>query len=109
MIVLRDKSWSLPEQEPSQEITSKDLQLEQLRLQRQQRLIQHQKTQLRIKEDMAKSRALAQAQKREAEKDTSEAKDRIRIKQQEQESQGSQNTGLYKTRTKPVAPVSMPK
>ena len=108
MILIRNKNYSnIPEQ--PQEVTSRDLQLEQLRLQRPQRLIQHQTTQLQIKENMARSRAIAQVQKQENEKDMSDAKDRIKIQQQEQKSQGAQNTSLYKTKSRPVAPVSMPK
>lgn len=93
----------------SQEVTSRDLQLEQMRLQRQQIQIQHQRQQLLAKEQMAKARALTQLQKMENEEKQSESKDRIKVRQQEANLQGPDNTHLYKTKSKAVQPVSMPK
>jgi hypothetical protein len=124
MIVLRDKEFSVPKvgetissksqipqqgDDNSQEVTSRDLQLEQMRLQRQQRLIQHQRAQLQVKENMARARALAQRQRIEREKSESDQKDSIKIKQMEENSNAAKNTNLYKTQSRPVAPVSMPK
>jgi hypothetical protein len=125
MIVLRDKEFSvpnvgetissksqIPQQEDvnSQELTSRDLLLEQMRLQRQQRLIQHQKAQLQVKENMARARALAQQQRLEREKGEDDQKDSIRIKQMEENSNVAKNTSsLYKTKSRPITPISMPK
>ena len=109
MIIIRTKKFAEEQQPELQGMTVKDMQ--QFKLQRQQRLIQHQKNQLQIKEDMAKAKALTQQQKLEQEKDEAEDKDRIRIKQQERLSNEGKkdNTNLYKTKSKITAPVSMPK
>lgn len=127
MIVIRDKSFSAGIPKPgdtidpgksqvpkqgdsnSQEVTARDLQLEQYRLQRQQIQIQHQKQQLLAKEQMAKARTLTQLQKMENEEKQSANKDQIRNRQQEINSQKPDNTYLYKTKSKAVQPVSMPK
>ena len=111
MIIIRTKKFAEEQQSELRGMTVKDMQMEQFKLQRQQRLIQHQKNQLQIKEDMAKAKALTQQQKLEQEKDEAEDKDRIRIKQQERlANEGKKdNTNLYKTKSKITAPVSMPK
>ena len=111
MIIIRTKKFAEEQQQELQGMTVKDMQMEQFKLQRQQRLIQHQKNQLQIKEDMAKAKALTQQQKLEQEKDEAEDKDRIRIKQQERlANEGKKdNTNLYKSKAKITAPVSMPK
>ena len=93
----------------SQELTAKDLQLEQMKLQRQQIQIQHQRQQLLAKEQMAKARNMTQLQKMENEREQSDNKDRIRTRQQEAANQRPDNTGLYKTKSKAVQPVAMPK
>ena len=111
MIIIRTKKFAEEQQQELQGMTVKDMQMEQFKLQRQQRLIQHQKNQLQIKEDMAKAKALTQQQRLEQEKDEAEDKDRIRIKQQERLANDGKkdNTNLYKTKSKITAPVSMPK
>ena len=105
------KQPQLPKQgdDNSQEVTAKDLQLEQMKLQRQQIQIQHQRQQLLAKEQMAKARNMTQLQKMENEKEQSENKDRIRTRQQEVVNQKPDNTALYKTKSKAVQPVAMPK
>lgn len=122
MIVLRNKRYSdyVPKpgetakvnngqgQQPSQQlpsqgeqqVTSKDLQLEQLKLQRQQQLILHQRAMLQQKETL-------QRQKMENDKDESDDKDRIKIRQQEIKDGKADNTGLYKTKSKANQPVPM--
>ena len=111
MIIIRTKKFAEEQQPELQGMAVKDMQMEQFKLQRQQRLIQHQKNQLQIKEDMARAKALTQQPKLEQEKDEAEDKDRIRIKQQERLSNEGKkdNTNLYKTKSKITAPVSMPK
>ncbi len=129
MIVLRNKAYSsanipkpgemidpgkapqLPAQgdDNSQEVTAKDLQLEQMRLQRQQIQIQHQRRVLQAKEQMAKARNMTQLQKMENEKEQSDNKDRLRAHQVEVANQKPDNTSLYKTKSKAVQPVAMPK
>lgn len=128
MIVLRNKRYSdyvpkpgetakvdnergqpgqqLPSQE-EQQVTSKDLQLEQLKLQRQQQLILHQRAMLQQKETLQRQRELVQRQKMENDKDESDDKDRIKIRQQEIKDGKADNTGLYKTKSKANQPVPM--
>ena len=60
-------------------------------------------------EQMAKARNMTQLQKMENEKEQSENKDRIRTRQQEVANQKPDNTALYKTKSKAVQPVAMPK
>ena len=126
MIILRDKKFSVPRpgetleaknpQLPAQggdqgekPLTSKDLLLEQMKLQRQQISINHQRQQMRAKEEMTKMRQITQLQKMESEEKQSDQKDQIRTRQQESIGQKPDNTGLYKQKAKTVAPVGMPK
>ena len=89
MIVLRrSKSFSSPEQ--SQEVTSRDLLVEQMKQQRQ--LLQTQ----RLREKL-------QAQERR-----DMMKNQVKInKIQAEQNDGAKNVSLYKTRAKTVPPVSM--
>lgn len=90
-----------------QQVTSKDLQLEQFKLQRQQQLILHQQAMLQQKETLQRQRELVQRQKMENDKDESDNKDRIKIRQQEIKNGKADNTGLYKTKSKANQPVPM--
>ena len=124
MIVLRNKKFSVPkpgemisptrqQQVPqqgndnSQELTSKDLQLEQMRMQKQILQIQHQKEQMKIKEDMARRRNLTQLNKMESEEKQTQQKNQIKTRKIEANNDKVDNTGLYKTKSKPVQPVPM--
>ena len=124
MIVLRNKKFSVPkpgemisptrqQQVPqqgndnSQELTSKDLQLEQMRMQKQILQIQHQKEQMKIKEDMARRRNLTQLNKMESEEKQTQQKNQIKTRKIEANNDRADNTGLYKTKSKPVQPVPM--
>jgi len=124
MIVLRNKKFSVPkpgemispvrqQQVPqqgndnSQELTSKDLQLEQMRMQKQILQIQHQKEQMKIKEDMARRRNLTQLNKMESEEKQTQQKNQIKTRRIEANNDKVDNTGLYKTKSKPIQPVPM--
>lgn len=121
MIVLRDKKYTeqlpqqsqqtaLPQQgEEQQPLTSKDLLLEQMKLQRQQISINHQRQIMRAKEEMARRRNLTQLQRMESEEKQSDQKDQIKTRQQESINQKPDNTGLYKQKAKTVPPVGMPR
>lgn len=121
MIVLRDKKYTeqlpqqaqqmaLPQQgEEQQPLTSKDLLLEQMKLQRQQISINHQRQIMRAKEEMAHRRNLTQLQRMESEEKQSDQKDQIKTRQQESINQKPDNTGLYKQKAKTVPPVGMPR
>ena len=111
MIVLRNKKFSVPkpgemisptrQQVPqqgndnSQELTSKDLQLEQMRMQKQILQIQHQKEQMKIKEDMARRRNLTQLNKMESEEKQTQQKNQIKTRKIEANNDRVDNTGLY--------------
>ncbi|MBP3732538.1 MAG: hypothetical protein J6I84_04755 [Bacilli bacterium] len=107
MIVLRrSKSFSSPEQ--SQEVTSRDLLVEQMKQQRQllqtQRL--REKLQAQERRDMMKN--LREAQKDSDEDKNDQMKNQVKInKIQAEQNDGAKNVSLYKTRAKTVPPVSM--
>lgn len=102
----------IPQQQRTGEVTMKDLQLEQARLQRQQIQIQHQKSQLLLKDEMARRRAVVQLQKLKKDQDDARVKNSIRVKKEENdhnEEAQARNASLYKSRPKLVQPVGMPK
>ena len=101
-----------PPQQQEGEITMKDLQLEQARLRRQQIQIQHQKSQLLLKDEMARKRNVIQLQKLKKDEEDTMVKNSIKVKKEERdnnEEAQTRNTSLYKSRPKPVQPVGMPK
>lgn len=102
----------IPPQQQTEEITMKDLQLEQARLRRQQIQIQHQKSQLLLKDEMARRRNVIQLQKLKKDEEDTMVKNSIKVKKEERdnnEEAQTRNTSLYKSRPKPVQPVGMPK
>lgn len=99
-------------QQQTGEITMKDLQLEQARLRRQQIQIQHQKSQLLLKDEMARKRNVIQLQKLKKDEEDTMVKNSINVKKEERdnnEEAQTRNTSLYKSRPKPVQPVGMPR
>jgi len=90
----------------------KDLQLEQARLRRQQIQIQHQKSQLLLKDEMARKRNVIQLQKLKKDEEDTMVKNSINVKKEERDNNEEaqiRNTSLYKSRPKLVQPVGMPK
>lgn len=103
---------TLQPQQQTGEITMKDLQLEQARLRRQQIQIQHQKSQLLLKDEMARKRNVIQLQKLKKDEEDTMVKNSIKVKKEERdnnEEAQTRNTSLYKSRPKPVQPVGMPR
>ena len=90
----------------------RDLQLEQARLQRQQTQIQHQKSQLLLKNEMARRREVVQLQKIKKDGDDERVKNAIRARKEENDNNDeakARNASLYKSKPKLVQPVGMPK
>lgn len=96
-------SDNLPPQEP--QMTSKDMQVEQMKLQRQLLVTQRMKQKLQADEKRAEMNQLLQRQRMEQRKDMEEDKQRVRVKKMEQSD--NNNSNLYKTKSRPVAPVPM--
>lgn len=105
----KSKSGNPQRQQQTQEVTSRNLMIQQMRLQRQLIQTQQARRKLEQQERLAKSRQLNQQQRMEAEKDMREDSNNLKVKAQEKESGKASNTSLYKTRSVPNQPVSMPK
>ena len=106
MIVLskKTKSFSFEEQE---QITSRELQIEQLRMQRQILETQKLKEKLRAQESQQRLKQLSQAQKVEQKRDMEEDKNQIKVRRIEDENNSPKNVSLYKTRSKVITPIPM--
>lgn len=112
MIILRklfassqSSQGNSPDQ-PNEQLTSKELQLEQGRLQRQLLQTQRMKQKMQAEERKDQMNRILQLQKMEQRKDVEEDKQRVRTKKLE-DSTKSENTTLYKSKPKTVAPVPM--
>lgn len=92
-------------QEEVPQITSKDLQLEQGRLQRELMKTQRLRQKMQQEERQNDAKRLMQLQKMEQKKDMEEDKARIRIKKMEDDKE--EKTSLYKSKPHLVAPVPM--
>ena len=91
---------------PPNQLTSRDMQLEQMKLQRQLMQTNRMRQRLEAEERRDESRRIMQLQKMEQRKDIEEDKQRVRIRKMEEGDQNN-NTSLYKSKSHPVAPVSM--
>lgn len=108
MIIKRKLFASSPQQSgQGQQMNSKDLQLEQGRLQRELLKTQRMKQQMQAEERDARIKRTLQLQKMEQRKDIEEDKARIRAKKLEDDSNENKSLGLYKSRPHSVAPVPM--
>ena len=98
----------LAEQQPAP-MTSKDLQLEQMKLQRQLIMTNRMRQRLQAEERQDQMRRITQLQKSEMRKDEQEDKNRVTVKRLENQSSenAKDNTALYKTKSRPVPPVPM--
>lgn len=99
-----------PEQSPEiglakQEMTSKNLQIEQMRLQRQ--ILETQRMQ--AEERMQEMKQVNQTQKLEQKKDEAQKDNQLKVKKIDAQNsrQEVNNIGLYKTKSKPTPTVSM--
>lgn len=93
------------DQAPEQ-MTSRDMQLEQMKLQRQLMQTNRLRQKLEAQERRDESRRIMQLQKMEHLKDIEEDRQRVRVKKLE-DKDDNVNTSLYKSKSHPIAPVSM--
>lgn len=93
------------EVEQDSKMSSRDIQLEQMKLQRQLMQTQRMKQRMQAEERRDEAKRLMQQQKLEQQRDREEQKQRISIKRQE--NNDNVNTSLYKSKSHPVAPVPM--
>ena len=123
MIVFRRKEFALADQGQGQivsspqqsdqasitnEVTSRTLLLQQMRLQRQIIQTQQARRKLEQQERLNKMRQLGQLQKTEQEKEDREKNNQVQIKKSEDGVRKmNDNTSLYKSKAKTVPPVSM--
>ena len=90
----------------NQQLSSKDLQLEQMRLQRQLMQNERLKQKLQAEERRDKARRLMQQQRLEQRKDMEENKERLNVRKMEND-RNNPNVSLYKTKPHPTDPVPM--
>lgn len=102
---MRIKRKLFTDQAPEQ-MTSRDMQLEQMKLQRQLMQTSRLRQKLEAQERRDESRRIMQLQKMEHLKDIEEDRQRVRVKKLE-DKDDNVNTSLYKSKSHPVAPVSM--
>lgn len=116
MIILRKKNKSFSvldnitaDSGNNQTLTSRDLALENMKMQRQIMINQRTRQKLQAQERADQLRQVSRAQKDESERDQQDTKNQIKIKKIEQENSNSEakNVPLYKTKSKPTPPVPM--
>jgi hypothetical protein len=117
MIILRNrksKSFSALDnitttQDPNNQLTSRDLAIENMKMQRQLMINQRMRQKLQAQERADQLRQISRAQRDEDNRDEQDTKNQIKIQKIEQENSNSEakNVPLYKTRSKPVQPVPM--
>lgn len=92
-----------------QQVSSKDLQIEQMRLQRQLLETQKMRQRIQAEERMQEMKAQQAAQKIEQQKDEQQKENQIKVRKMENQREANNETNLplYKTKSKPVKPVSM--
>lgn len=91
-------------------MTSKDIQLENMKLQRE--IMRNQRQQQRLQEEERRQvlRDQQSAQKQEAQKNMEDSKNQLRLKESQNratQNPGAQHPGLYKKSTTAVKPISM--
>jgi hypothetical protein len=107
MIILRNKKFT--ELEMEQQLTPRELMLENYKMQRQ--IMINQRTREKLEADKAKTRMreVQAAQRIEQRKDEQENQGRIESQKMQNAQDVPRNVNLYKSRPKAVDPVSMPK
>jgi len=93
----------------NQKLSSRDLALENMRMQRQLMMNQRTRQKLQAQEIRDRQKMVTSAMKAEEKKDEQDMKNQIKIKKIEQDNSNNEarNVPLYKTRSKPVQPVPM--
>ena len=113
MRILRSKKFAVTDPKDEQEalnqqmITSRDLQIEQMKQQRQVLQTQRLREKIAAQERRDSMLNLQEAQKQEAKQNESETKNLIKTAKVQDQREEAKNIGLYKTRSKPVQPVPM--
>ena len=120
MVILRRKNKCFSDPNPqapnSQEvqrqemITSKDLQLENMKMQRQIYMNQRMRQKLEAQERNEKIKTIAKIQQAEAKKDETERDNQVRIQKMQESNQSNpaeRNWNLVKSKAKTTAPVPM--
>ena len=107
MIILRNKKFT--ELEMEQQLTPRELMLENYKMQRQ--IMINQRTREKLEADKAKTRMreVQAAQRIEQKKDEQENQGRLESQKMQNAQDVPRNVNLYKSRPKAVDPVSMPK
>jgi hypothetical protein len=107
MIILRNKKFT--ELEMEQQLTPRELMLENYKMQRQ--IMINQRTREKLEADRAKTRMreVQAAQRIEQKKDEQENQGRIESQKMQNAQDVPRNVNLYKSRPKAVDPISMPK
>ena len=92
-----------------QEMSSRDLQIEQMRLQRQVLETQRMRQRIQAEERMQELKQSTQAQKIEQKKDEAREDNQLKVKKIDAQNNRKDvnNIGLYKTKSKPTPTVSM--
>ena len=113
MIVLRSKKFATADLDTVQEnlnqqmITSRDLQIEQMKQQRQILQTQRLREKIAAQERRDSMKNLQEAQKQAAKENETESKNQIKTAKIQDNREEAKNIGLFKTRSKPVQPVPM--
>ena len=93
--------------DPNNQLTSKDLAIENLRMQRQRMINRNTSQKIQAQKDKAQLQQLTKLQKLEDDKNDKEIKNQIDIKNSNNSRDEAKNVGLYKTRSKMPNPVPM--
>lgn len=91
-------------------LTSKDLQLENMKLQREIMRNQRQQQRLEAEERQQRLKSQQSTQRQESKKDIEDSKNQVRVKESQDrsnENPGAQHPGLYKKSTTAVKPIPM--
>ena len=115
MIILRSKAFAdspennIQENLNQQMITSRELQIEQMKQQRQLLQTQRLREKIAAQERRDAMKNLTQAQKDAAKENDNDTKNSIKVAkvQNERADDSAKNVSLYKVRSKPVQPVPM--
>ena len=99
-----------PAEQQTQQVTARDLQVENMKLQRQMMINSRMKQKIQNDNRIAQAKALQELQKSEARKDQSEKEQLVRIQKNQQESQLSpaeRNWASIRQKSKPTGAVPM--
>ena len=108
MIIIKKKNKEFSSPDPqTQEVTSRDLQIEQMKMQRQILQTQRLREKLAAQERRDFMKSLEKSQRNEIEQKNDQTKNQISLKKIDTQDDSAKNVSLYKTRSKVVTPVPM--